>query len=496
MLEILLKRDVKMRTQFQILSKEERDQIYAGALEVLGETGILIKNENAMNILKEGGVEFKQDTQIAHFTEELVRESLRKVPNSVKLYDRHGTLAMTMEGDNVHYEPGSTAMTFLDSDGTIREPMTDDLIRFIQLTDELPYMHAQSTSIVPSDIDERLADRYRLYLVLKYAKKPVDTGAFTTHGVKDMKDMLVAVREAYGEDLSKKPLAVFDVCPSPPLMWSEQTAQHLIDCAHFDIPAEYVSMPLAGATGPASLAGALVQHTAETLSGVILSQLTKAGVPVIWGGSPAVFDQREGTTPMGALETMMIDCAYAEIGKSLGFPTHAYMGLSDAKTIDAQTGFEAGLGILLATLAGINAVSGPGMLNFESCQSLEKLVIDHEICGMAQRFVEGVEVTEESLAVSLFKRVGPHGNFLTTAHTLKWFRRDQFLPSEIIDRKDLQQWNQEGALTITDRAKKQVTEILAAHISEPLSDECDKQLKQIMRSAAERVGVTSLPHDL
>ncbi len=313
-----------------------------------------------------------------------------------------------------------------------------------------------------------------------------------------MKDMLVAVREAYGEDLSKKPLAVFDVCPSPPLMWSEQTAQHLIDCAHFDIPAEYVSMPLAGATGPASIAGALVQHTAETLSGVILSQLTKAGAPVIWGGSPAVFDQREGTTPMGALETMMIDCAYAEIGKSLGsgFPTHAYMGLSDAKTIDAQTGFEAGLGILLATLAGINAVAGPGMLNFESCQSLEKLVIDNEICGMAQRFVEGVEVTEESLAVSLFKQVGPHGNFLTTSHTLKWFRRDQFLPSEIIDRKDLQKWNQDGALTITDRAKKQVTEILAAHKHEPLPDECNKQLKKIMRSAAEQVGVSSLPHDL
>ncbi|MFQ6125294.1 MAG: trimethylamine methyltransferase family protein [Candidatus Heimdallarchaeota archaeon] len=487
-----------MRTRFQILSKEEREQIYTGALQVLWETGILIKNENARNILKDGGVEFKQDTQIAHFTEERVKECLRKVPNSIKLYDRHGNLAMTMEGDNVHYWPGSTAMKFLDSDGTIREPMTDDLIRFIQLTDELPYMHAQSTSIVPSDIDERLADRYRLYLVLKYAKKPVDTGAFTTHGVKDMKDMLVAVRESYGEDLSKKPLAVFDVCPSPPLMWSEQTAQHLIDCAHFDIPAEYVSMPLAGATGPASLAGALVQHTAETLSGVVLSQLTKAGAPVIWGGSPAVFDQREGTTPMGALETMMIDCAYAEIGKSLGsgFPTHAYMGLSDAKTIDAQTGLETGLGILLATLAGINAVAGPGMLNFESCQSLEKLVIDNEICGMAQRFVKGVEVTEESLAVSLFKQVGPHGNFLTTAHTLKWFRRDQFLPSEIIDRKDLQQWTQEGALTIADRAKKQVTKFLSAHVHEPLPDECDKKLKQIMKSAAKRVGVTSLPHDL
>ena len=273
-----------MQPSFGIISKEEKEQIYGSALQVLSETGILIKNENALKILKDGGIEFQPDSQIGVFSEEIVKECVRKAPNAIKLYDRHGELALTIEGDNVHYIPGSAAMTILDPDGTIREPVTDDFIKFIRLADNLPNMYYQSTSMVVSDIDERLADRYRLYLVLKYAKKPVDTGAFTTHGVKDMKDMLVAVREAYGEDLSKKPLAVFDVCPSAPLMWSEQTAQNLIDCAHFDIPAEYVSVPLIGATGPASLAGALVQHTAETLSGVVLSQLTKAGAPVIWGG--------------------------------------------------------------------------------------------------------------------------------------------------------------------------------------------------------------------
>jgi trimethylamine--corrinoid protein Co-methyltransferase len=485
-----------MQPSFGILSKEEKEQIYDSALQVLNETGILIKSENALKILKEGGIEFKPDSQVGLFSEEIVKECVRKAPNSVKLYDRHGELTLTIEGDNVHYDPGSAAMTILDPDGTIREPVTDDLIKFIQVPDNLPNISAQSTSMVPTDIDERLADRYRLYLVLKYAKKPIITGAFTIHGVKDMNDMLVAVREAYGEDLSKKPFAVIDVCPSPPLMWSEQTAQNLIDSAHFDIPAEYVSVPLIGATGPASLAGALVQHTAETLSGVVLSQLTKAGAPVIWGGGPAVFDQREGTTRVGAIETMLIDCAYASIGKMLGFPTHAYMGLSDAKRIDAQSGLEAGLGLILATLAGINVVSGPGMLNFESSQSLEKLVIDHEICGMAKRLVKGIEVNEDALAVDLFREVGPHGSFLTVFHTLKWFRRDQFIPSEVIDRKDLQKWRQDGELSIIDRAQTRVAQILEDHVHEPLPEACDNQLKQVMRGAAERIEVSYLPHDL
>ncbi|MFX0201183.1 MAG: trimethylamine methyltransferase family protein [Candidatus Hodarchaeota archaeon] len=485
-----------MQPSFGIISKEEKEQIYSSALQVLSETGILIKNENALKILKDGGIEFQPDSQIGVFSEEIVKECIRKAPNAIKLYDRHGELALTLEGDNVHYDPGSGAMTILDPDGTIREPITDDLIKFIRLTDNLPYICAQSTSMVVSDIDERLADRYRLYLVLKYAKKPVITGAFTTHGVKDMNDMLVAVREAYGENLSKKPFAVFDVCPSSPLMWSEQTAQNLLDCAHFDIPAEFISVPLAGATGPASLAGTLVQHTAETLSGVVLSQLTKAGSPVIWGGSSTVFDQREGTTPVGAIETMMIACACASIGKMLGFPTHACIGLSDAKQIDAQSGLETGLGLILATLAGINMVSGPGMLNFENCQSLEKLVIDNEICGMAKRLVKGIEVNEDSLAVDLFREVGPHGSFLTVFHTLKWFRRDQFIPSDVIDRKDLQKWRQDGELNIIERAQTRVAQILADHVHEPLPEVCDNQLKQIMRGAAERIEVSYLPHDL
>ena len=102
---------------------------------------------------------------------------------------------------------------------------------------------------------------------------------------------------------------------------------------------------------------------------------------MLWGGSPAVFDVRYETTPMGAVETMMLDCAYSEIGERLGLPTQGYIALCDAKLLDAQAGLETAMGATLAALAGINSVSGPGMLDFESCQSLEKLVVDNEICG-------------------------------------------------------------------------------------------------------------------
>jgi trimethylamine--corrinoid protein Co-methyltransferase len=101
---------------------------------------------------------------------------------------------------------------------------------------------------------------------------------------------------------------------------------------------------LTGATSPVTIAGTLVQHVAENLSGLTICQVAAKGAPVIFGGSPASFDMRKGTTPMGAVETMMIDLAYAQIGKFLKLPTHAYMGLSDAKVNDAQAGFETAWG--------------------------------------------------------------------------------------------------------------------------------------------------------
>ena len=175
--------------------------------------------------------------------------------------------------------------------------------------------------------------------------------------------------------------------PHRALKWSDVTSQNLVDCARWSIPVELISMPLSGFMAPVTLVGSLIQQTAENLSGVVISQLVNPGHPILYGGSPAIFDVRYETTPMGAIETMMLNCANSEIGKRLGMPTQGYIALSDAKQLDAQAGLETGMGALLAALSGINSISGPGMLDFESCLSLEKLVVDNEICGMTHRLL-------------------------------------------------------------------------------------------------------------
>ena len=155
-----------------------------------------------------------------------------------------------------------------------------------------------------------------------------------------------------------KPLSIFTCCPVSPLKWSEVASQNLYDCASNSIPIEVVSMPLAGFSSPVTLVGNLIQHTAEVLSGIVISQLINPGTSVLFGGSAAIFDIRNQTTPMGAIETMMLAIGFNEIGKYLNIPTQAYISLSDSKQLDAQAGFETGMGALLAGLPGINEISG------------------------------------------------------------------------------------------------------------------------------------------
>ena len=306
-----------------------------------------------------------------------------------------------------------------------------------------------------------------------------------------MYDMLVAVRGSE-KNLADKPLAIFDACPSPPLKWSNLTTQSLIDSARAGVPSELISMGMTGATSPVTIAGTLVQHVAENLCGLVICQLAKKGAPVIFGGSPSSFDMRKGTTPMGAIETMMIDSAYSQLAKHLNLPSHAYMGLSDSKLNDSQSGFESGMGAALAALSGINVISGPGMLNFESCQSLEKLVIDNEICQMAYRLIEGISQREDPIAISLFEDFSAENQFLSMPHTRKWYRKEHTFPA-VIDRDTYDAWVSLGKKSMADRASEEVEKLLQENPPAFLEGDAGQELRKIMLADAKNNGVSSLP---
>ncbi len=471
------------------------------AFDVLERTGVLIEDPEAGRLLEDAGMKvMRRDERgcVVSVTRGLVEQSLKSAPSSVMLYDRSdgGEAAVVLEpgDDRVHFNPGSSAPYVYDfRSGRIRKPKTRDLVDFALVSDVLKHIDAQSTAMIPSDVADGVADRYRLFLVLRNSIKPVVTGTFDIDGLEAMKEMLVTVRGSE-QALRERPMAIFSICPSPPLRWSNLACHDLIHCARAHIPVQIVPAPLTGVSAPVTLAGAVVQHTVEALSGVVIGQLAQPGSPVVYGGSPAAFDMHTGSAATGAIEAFMMCSALSQIGRRLGLPTQAYMALSDAKMPDAQAGLETGIGAVLAALCGVNLVAGPGMLAFEGCQSLEKLVIDNEVCGMAKRLIEGIVPRTTPLAGDLLQEnIHASAHFLTSPTTRKWFREEFFCPGDVLDREGRDTWAEGGSTSAAERAHSESERILEHHRPLPLAPHVDRGLVRLMEREAARYGMDRLP---
>ncbi|HKT88112.1 MAG TPA: trimethylamine methyltransferase family protein [Candidatus Sulfotelmatobacter sp.] len=479
-----------MRPKLQLLDTPLIERILDEAFQLIEDPGVRVA-PYVEDLLRGAGITVKD--KIAHIPEALARRLLELVPREFHLYNRSGEPVVHYGGDDVHFDPGSSCLNILDPHTQQPRPaISSDLARLVQVAEMLPQFAAQSTAMVCNDVPQEIGDWYRLLVVLWYSEKPVVTGAFSASSLHTLIDLL-AIEAGGREALRQHPRAIFDVCPSPPLNWSEFASQNLVDLARAGVPAEIVSMPLAGATAPVTLAGSITQHAAECISGIVIHQLAQPGAPIVWGGAPAIFDMRTGRTPMGAIETAMLDVGCAEVGKYLGLPTHAYMVAGDGRVIDAQVEMESGMSCVLGALAGINMISGAGMLDFLACHSIEKLVIDAEAISSAQRLIEGIQPRGESLAVAMFAQTGLAGDFLRLKETRTLFRKEQHFPSSIIDRGLP---TMEGDPGILERARQRVEELLSKYERHPLHPDREEEMIAFAQREAKSYGLEGLPEIL
>ncbi|MBN1464450.1 trimethylamine methyltransferase family protein [candidate division KSB1 bacterium] len=482
-----------MRPALAFLNGVLIERIISEAIDVLCKLGVELHNENVLSLLSDFGAQVDKSQQRVLFKPDLIEKSLRTAARPFKLFNVLGNETHFFVDNNVYFTPGSAAIHLLDYDSKeMRRPNTQDYMTYAKIVSQLDNIASQSTAFIPADVPDGISDSYRLFLSLLYCEKPVVTGTFTVDSFAVMRDFQVAVRGSV-QSLKEKPLTIFSACPTSPLKWSDVTSQNVVDCALHGIPVEFIAMPLSGFMAPVSKVGTLVQHTAETLSGIVISQLASPGAPVLYGGSPAIFDLRYETTPMGAIETMMLDCGYNEIGKHLDIPTQAYISLSDAKLLDAQAGLESGIGAALAVLSGINNIAGPGMLNFENCQSLEKLVLDNEICGMTLQLAKGIEPKEDIPAMALFQELLAEGHLLIADHTRRYVHEEILFPGPVIDRANASRWRDEGAKTLVERAHAAVSDLVERYQPSRLADDVKNELIELMEREARRYGQDHLP---
>jgi len=484
-----------MQPKLTLLSDEIIARILGEAYELLLKPGIKVQNAEARDLLAAAGAIVDPQTDVVQIPASLVHKALETVPREFYLDDYDGNPTVHYGGDSVHFDPGSSGITMLNPETLEHDTTeTEHLIRLLKVAEQLPQYDAQSTAVICHDVPKDIQDSYRLYLVLLHSKKPIVTGAFTNKTVQEMTDMLT-VFAGSAQAAREKPRAIFDVCPAPPLIWSNFGAGNLIALARAGVPAEIVSVPLSGAAAPVTMLGTVTQHTAECFAGIVIHQLAHAGSPIVWGGAAAIFDMRKGATPMGAVETAMLDCSYAQVAKTLNMPTHTYLGATDSKLVDAQAGLESGISAMVGALSGINMISGSGMLDFLACHSAEKLVLDAEGIAMAKRMIGGVKLHTDTLATGFYddKINFKGGDFLKQKVTMQLFQKEQHLPSSVIDRDSTRAWKAAGSLDAFGRCKIRVTELLASYKRPEIDPAQERRLYNFMLDLTKKTGVDILP---
>jgi trimethylamine:corrinoid methyltransferase-like protein len=482
-----------MRPKLEILSQEQVQHVLDDAYHLLNTVGVKVQSQEGRLLLGDSGAVVAKNGDIVKIPAILIENALKSTPSSFQLYNRQGSAVIQYGGDQVHFDPGSSGVHILDPETLEHRPsIAADLVKIIKVTEMLRQYDAQSTAVVCNEVPSAIGDLYRLYLVLLYSDKPVVTGSFSIKGLGIMLEML-SLFAGGRQEMAQKPQAVFDVCPTPPLIWSEFASQNLITLARDGIPAEMVSMPLAGAASPVTLLGSITQHAAESLAGIVIHQAAQPGAPIVWGGAPAIFDMRKGGTPFGAIETAMINAACSQVGKAVGLPTHGYLGASDAKLVDAQSGMESSTTAMVGALAGINMISGAGMLDFLACQSPEKLVLDAEAIAGAKRLLEGVSDIAGDLVPSFYEGFEFKGDFLKQRITRDRFKKEQYLPSEVIDRDSLRGWQEAGKQDAWQRAKAMTGKLLDGYQPPDLDPGLKDELAKLVSKLAKQAGMDHLP---
>lgn len=453
-----------MRPTVHVLDDVLIQQILQEAKRILAEIGVEVRGPVLRQRLLATGLKTGGSDGRILFPPDVVDSAIASTPHTFTLYDRDGNPHAELGGNNVHFAPGSSGLKVLDHrTGQTRLANTTDFVEFVRLTDGLEHIAYLATAFSTNDdIEAQVSDIWRLYLCLTNSRKPVVSGAFTEHGVPRMAEVMALFRHDKA-DLIARPLSIFTITATGFFRYGEDSCQNLLDCVAWGIPIEIVPVTLMGLIAPVTLVGATVFHVADVLAGLTMAQLVKPGTPVLFGGAPAAFHMQTAVAPMAAIEALKLDVAYVQVAKALNLPTQAYMALSEGKFVDAQAGAETFGGALLAALAGVNSVSGPGMLDYVLTFSLEKLVHDNDLCGQALHFVRQTRMLDDVPTLDLVRELLAEQHLITAGHTLAHWPSELYLTQPATDRTNRETWQKQGNQAFDQRAKAEVTRRLAAY---------------------------------
>jgi trimethylamine--corrinoid protein Co-methyltransferase len=475
-----------MRPGLKVLSADLVARILDEVYRILAGTGMEIRGESLRQRLLEHGLPASPDGSRILFPQDVVNRAIGTAPSSFTLFDRDGKPHAELGGDKVNFVPGSSGLKVLDHrTGQTRLADSSDYVEYVRLADGLEHIAYLATAFSTNDdIEPQVSDAWRLYMTLLNSKQPIVSGAFSEHGVPRLAALLELFRSD-AADLAARPLSMFTITATGNFRYGEDSCQNLLDCVEAGIPVEIVPVTLMGLIAPVTLVGALVFHCVDVLAGLTMAQILKPGHPVVFGGAPATFHMKAASSPMAAIEAQHLNVAYVAIAKHLGLPTQAYMALSDGKYLDAQAGGETFSSALLAALAGVNSVSGPGMLDFVLTFSLPKLVFDNEVCGQALHFCRKIQPLDDLPTQHLVDHVINESHMLTLPQTLEHWPQELYQTDPVIDRVTRDTSDTDTGPDLVARATGQVEQRLARYQAFDTDAATVAEMQRIIRDGLE-----------
>jgi trimethylamine--corrinoid protein Co-methyltransferase len=464
------------------LGQQERQKIHLASLEILERVGIDVHDERARQILVKGGA--RADGLRLRIPEYMVERALALTPKRLTLYDRNGRVAIRAWGYNAYYGGGSDCLNVLDHrTGQRRAGTLQDVKEAAIVQDALPELDFVMSMFLPADVDQRIYDRYQMEVMLNHTSKPIVFVTPDFEGCATAVEMCEVVAGG-AETFQQRPFATCYINVTSGLVANAEALQKCIFLAEKGLPMLYIPLNAGGVNSPATTAGCMASMNAGTLLGIVLAQLIREGTPVAvpgWNGGPYNLKTMVGNYVLADEQGVP-----TEMGKHYDLPVFGLGGSTDAKVLDQQCGMEVTVSLLTALLHGANIVHDVGFMDSGLQGSLQLQVIANDTIGWLRAATRGVQVDEETLALDVVEELGPTGDYLSHEHTMRHFKEPFY--SKLADKGTHSQWLARGAMTMEERAARQVEEILAGHHPEPLPAGVQRDLAAIVQREQARFG--------
>lgn len=467
--------ELYFKPRLQVINEAQIQQIHMATLEVLERTGIKLTHKGAVDLLSQAGARVQGDR--VRIPSWMVEDAIRKASPRIVLGKRTGERTVILERDKSYFGPSLDCIDYMD-------PATHQRGRFesrhvevtAALCDALPGFDWCMTIGMAADVPADIADRVVARKTLEFCEKPLVFCCKDTQSVKDIYEMALLLCGGK-ENFDKAPCIVHYSEPISPLVYYDPAVDKLLFCAENNIPLINFPAPQACGSSPATFAGTLVQASAESLSGLVMHQLARPGAPFIYGAFTTIMDMRTSMFSYGANEMSLMTGALAQMAQHYQLPFFGTAGATDAKFCDAQAGAEAAFQCLSAAAVGSGLVHDcSSWMDHGNLVSPEFMVLVNDIVTSVQHYMEGIPVTQETLALDLIDKVGPGGNYLAEQHTMDHFRKIKY--SDLFERQVYANWKNAGSKRLEQRLQE-LTLKKMAHRPAPLSDEIIQELDRM-----------------